>query len=75
MTWTSPNAPTMTLAGFRSRWITPWAWAYPTAWHDRLEHGQHVHRRAVAFSRSARVSPLISFMARKGRPSARCPTW
>ena len=27
MTWTSPNAPTMTLAGFRSRWTTPWAWA------------------------------------------------
>ena len=23
MTWTSPNAPTMTFAGFRSRWITP----------------------------------------------------
>ena len=27
MTWTSPNAPTMTFAGFRSRWMTPWAWA------------------------------------------------
>ena len=27
MTCTSPKAPTMTLAGFRSRWITSWAWA------------------------------------------------
>ena len=27
MTWTSPNAPTMTFAGFRSRWITPRPWA------------------------------------------------
>ena len=25
MTWTSPKAPTMTLAGLRSRWMTPWA--------------------------------------------------
>src|SRR5262249_48063810 len=32
MTWTSPKAPTMTLDGFRSRWTTSWAWAYPTAW-------------------------------------------
>ena len=31
MTWTSPNCPTMTFAGFRSRWITPLLWAYPTA--------------------------------------------
>lgn len=23
MTWTSPNAPTITFDGFRSRWITP----------------------------------------------------
>ena len=27
MTCTSPKAPTMMLAGFRSRWITPLAWA------------------------------------------------
>ena len=27
MTWTSPKAPTMTFDGFRSRWITPRAWA------------------------------------------------
>jgi hypothetical protein len=27
MTWTSPKAPTMTLAGLRSRWITPRLWA------------------------------------------------
>ena len=27
MTWTSPKLPTMTFAGFRSRWMTPWAWA------------------------------------------------
>ncbi len=26
MTWTSPNEPTITLEGFRSRWITPRAW-------------------------------------------------
>src|SRR5262245_53717679 len=32
MTWTSPNAPTITLDGFRSRWITSWAWAYATVW-------------------------------------------
>jgi hypothetical protein len=23
ITWTSPNFPTMTFAGFRSRWMTP----------------------------------------------------
>src|SRR6516162_6112868 len=27
ITWTSPKAPTMTLAGLRSRWMTRWAWA------------------------------------------------
>ena len=27
ITCTSPNAPTMMFAGFRSRWITPLAWA------------------------------------------------
>ena len=27
MTWTSPKAPTITLEGFRSRWITSRAWA------------------------------------------------
>src|SRR6266511_3858757 len=32
MTWTSPNAPTITFDGFRSRWMTPFACAYPTAW-------------------------------------------
>ena len=32
MTCTSPNAPTMTFAGFRSRWITPAAWAYAIVW-------------------------------------------
>src|SRR5262249_36629331 len=32
MTWTSPNAPTMTFAGFKSRWITRRRWAYAIAW-------------------------------------------
>ncbi len=32
MTCTSPKAPTITLDGFRSRWITPRLWAKPTAW-------------------------------------------
>ena len=27
ITWTSPKLPTITLDGFRSRWITPRAWA------------------------------------------------
>src|SRR5439155_510630 len=27
MTWTSPNSPTMTFDGFRSRWMTPREWA------------------------------------------------
>ena len=27
ITWTSPNDPTMMFDGFRSRWITPRAWA------------------------------------------------
>ena len=40
MTCTSPNAPTMTFAGFRSRWMTPWAWAYPTAWHTCSKIGE-----------------------------------
>ena len=29
-TSTSPNEPTITLEGLRSRWTTPWAWANPT---------------------------------------------
>ena len=33
ITCTSPNAPTITLAGLRSRWITPLACAYATVWH------------------------------------------
>ena len=31
MTSTSPNSPTMTLSGFKSRWITPREWAKATA--------------------------------------------
>ena len=31
MSITSPKRPTITLAGFKSRWMTPWAWAYCTA--------------------------------------------
>ena len=31
MTWTSPKAPTITLAGFKSRWMMPRLWAKPTA--------------------------------------------
>ncbi len=27
ITWTSPKLPTITFDGFRSRWITPRAWA------------------------------------------------
>ena len=27
ITWTSPKEPTMTFDGFKSRWITPRAWA------------------------------------------------
>jgi len=27
MTTVSPNAPTSTFCGLRSRWITPWLWA------------------------------------------------
>ena len=27
MTWTSPNDPTITFDDFKSRWITPRAWA------------------------------------------------
>ena len=72
MTWTSPNAPTMMFAGFRSRWITPRAWAYPTAWATAANTAR-TSTGAFAFSKSSRVSPLISFMARKGRPSASVP--
>ena len=32
ITWTSPKLPTMTLLGFKSRWITPRACAYATVW-------------------------------------------
>jgi hypothetical protein len=31
ITRTSPKSPTMMLAGFKSRWMTPRAWAYATA--------------------------------------------
>ena len=71
MTCTSPNAPTITFAGFRSRWMTLRAWAYATAWHtcSNIGHEPAAVRRVRPPSRSARVSPLISFIARNGRPS------
>ena len=52
MTWTSPNAPTMTFAGFRSRWMTPWAWAYPTAWQTCSNTATNRPRSAAGSGRS-----------------------
>ena len=78
MTWTSPKAPTMTLAGFRSRWITPRLWAYPTASatsskmpRKRLRSSAN---EARDLSSESRVCPLTSFMAKNGRPSASVPS-
>src|SRR4051812_25563728 len=71
MTWTSPNAPTMTLAGFRSRWSTPRLWAKPTAWHTCVNACNSPGRSAV-FSSPARVCPAMSFMARKGEWFGSC---
>ena len=45
MTWTSPNAPTITFAGFRSRWMTPATWAYADRLAHLLEHGDEAVRR------------------------------
>ena len=67
------SPPTMTFDGFRSRWITPWAWAYADRLADLLEDGEAPAGStggAGREERSARVRPLISFMARNGRPSA-----
>ena len=78
MTWTSPKPPTMTFDGFRSRWITPRAWAIGHRLADLLED-----RRAAACGprpgparsarSAARVRPLTSFMVKYGRRSAKRP--
>src|SRR5260370_31668362 len=45
MTSTSPNAPIMTLAGFRSRWSTPRAWAESHRVANAEEETQTVRER------------------------------
>src|SRR5262249_18268785 len=65
MTWTSPKAPTMTLDGLRSRWITPLAWAYASACATCKTMFSRLGRSSVGRSRSprmaARVIPSTSF--------------
>ena len=72
ITCTSPNAPTMMFAGLRSRWMTPRLWAKPTAWHTCVNACNNRGRSAVFIS-SARVCPAMSFIAKKGEPSASIP--
>ena len=51
ITWTSPKLPTMTFDGFRSRWITPRAWAYATVWQmaSKIERKRGRSRCASAY--------------------------
>ena len=78
MTCTSPKPPTMTLEGFRSRWITPLEWAYATVWQTCTKTDRKRGRSSAGSSRAsssaARVRPLTSFMVKKGRPSAKAPS-
>ena len=53
MTWTSPKAPTITFAGFRSRWMTPVGVGVP----DRLAHLLEHRQEPPAVGR--RVGPLL----------------
>ena len=77
MTSTSPNSPSMTLDGLRSRWIRPRAWANATAWqtcsNTPTQRGRSSAGVARAASSSARVWPWISFITKNGRPSGSSP--
>ena len=73
ITWTSPNAPSMTFDGFRSRWITPRAWAYATvcAIDSKIASRRGISCRVEVRSASneASVRPLMSLIAKYGRRS------
>ena len=77
MTWTSPNSPTITLAGFRSRCRIPRLCAYASVWHTcsntATKRGKSSAGDRRCANRSARVRPLTSFMVKKGRPSSSRP--
>ena len=66
MTCTSPKAPTMTLAGFRSRWMTPRLWAKPTAWQTCVNAWSSRGRSAV-FSLVGQGLPGDEFHGQEGR--------
>jgi hypothetical protein len=66
MTTVSPNAPTRTFCGLRSRWITPWLCAYATASLTASKCGKSAsrpRRPSAAPSSSESGRPLTSFIA------------
>jgi hypothetical protein len=62
MTSTSPNAPTITFSGFRSRWITPCACANATASHTRWNTRSRSASGIAGASASSR-EPSTRFIA------------
>ena len=63
MTSTSPNGPTMTFSGLRSRCSTPRACANATASHDALEQAQPLGQAAAAAANASRRGPSTNFIA------------
>ena len=63
-TTVSPNSPTMTFSGLRSRCTTPRAWAYATAWQMSAKWLSSLSRSAAVLACSStffKVTPRTSF--------------
>ena len=75
-TFTSPVSVTMMLAGFRSRWTMPAAWAAPSASAICTAYFSTSARGSPSRSiDSARVLPATYSMAMKSTPSAWPMSW
>ena len=77
-TCTSPNAPTITFAGLRSRCSTPFECAYATVWQIDSKIASRRPRSSAGDFRcwksDASVCPLTSFIVKYGRSSAISPS-
>ena len=72
MTCTSPNAPTMTFAGLRSRWMTPLLWAKATVWQisEKVSKNENPPNPPTPFPEGkGEPELLVSFPVGKGAVS------
>ena len=63
MTRTSPKDPTITFSGFRSRWMTPWAWAKATASQMRRKSRSRSPSSGPSRTWASSLFPDTSFIA------------